>query len=455
MRDDTIAIEVSAGETRAALIGSDQQLIEFHIDRMGRQSLIDGVYLGRVRHIEPAHAGAFVEIADGVTGFLSQSKGLTQGQAIIVQVIRDASGDKGPALTRRPVIRGRYITITPSGKNLSFARELGAGREKARLEDFAPELLRDGFGASIRPAAAFADNDMLQAESDRLHAAWDDICEVAESASAPALLAQPPNVIIRLLRDRATNGEIIIDDREAFRETLMVVQDFMPDMYGLVRRHESTEPIFDAIGVADEVDTLPDRTTPIPRGGQLTIDALEALTAIDVDRGGASGGGSREDAILTFNIGAVQEAARQIRLRNIAGLIVIDLISMRHKAKKDVLLQAAKKAFRTDPNPSDVLGLTTAGLLEVTRRRAGAPLAAWLNIPSPAHMDASADACAALRAALNEGGSSALTVDAAAGIIAQMEGPLRPALDAVNRKLGRALTLRANPSRAGFEIYRQ
>ena len=455
MRDDTIAIEVSPGETRAALIGNDQRLIEFHIDRMGRQSLIDGVYLGRVRHIEAAHAGAFVEISDGVTGFLSQSKGLTQGQAIVVQVIRDASRDKGPALTRRPVIRGRYLTISPSGKDLSFARELGVGREKARLEEFAPKTLREGFGVSIRPAAAFADNDALLAESERLYAAWDDIGEVAEAASAPALLAQPPNVIVRLLRDRATNGEIIIDDRETFRETLMVVQDYMPDMYGLVRRHESSEPIFDAIGIGDEVDTLPDRTTPIPRGGQLTIDALEALTAIDVDRGGASGGGSREDAILSFNIGAVKEAARQVRLRNIAGLIVIDLISMRHKAKKDVLFQAAKKAFRTDPNPSDVLGLTTAGLLEITRRRAGAPLAAWLNIPSPAITDASAEACAAFRIALHEGGSSALTIDAASEIIAQMEGPLRPALDAVNRKLGRNLTLRSDPTRIGFDVHHQ
>ncbi|MBT5808928.1 MAG: hypothetical protein HOI19_01060 [Rhodospirillaceae bacterium] len=455
MKDGTIAIEVSPGETRAALIGSDQRLIEFHVDRLGRQSLLDGVYLGRVRHIEPTHSGAFVEITDGVTGFLNQSKGLTQGQAIIVQVMRDASGDKGPALTRRPVMRGRYLAITPNGSNLSFSRELGAGREKARLEDLAPELAGDEYGVSIRPAAAFAEKETILEEASRLHGAWAEISEVADAASAPALLSPPPNGIVRLLRDRATKGEVIIDDRETFRETLMVVQDFMPDLYGLIRRHESSEPIFDALGIADEVDMLADRVAPIPRGGHLTIDALEALTAIDVDRGGASGSGSREDALLTFNIGAIAESARQIRLRNIAGLIVIDLISMKHKAKKDVLLQAAKKAFRADPNPSDVLGLTTAGLLEITRRRTGLPLSDWLNTPSPARLDASAQACAALRAALRESATGALTIDAPEGIISQMEGPLRPALNAVNRKLGRDLILRPDPSRTRFDLHRQ
>lgn len=455
MKDGTIAIEVSPGETRAALVGSDQRLIEFHIDRLGRQSLLDGVYLGRVRHIEPAHSGAFVEITNGVTGFLNQSKGLTQGQAIIVQVMRDASGDKGPTLTRRPVIRGRYLAITPDGAELSFAKDLGAGREKARLEEIAPGLARDGYGLSIRPAAAFAENEAVQEEAGRLYSAWAEISEVADSASAPALLSPPPNVIVRLLRDRATKGEIIIDDRETFRETLMVVQNFMPDLYGLVRQHESTEPIFDALGIADEVDMLSNRIAPIPHGGQLTIDSLEALTAIDVDRGAASGSGSREDAILTFNVGALAEAARQIRLRNIAGLIVIDLISMRDKAKKNVLLQAARKAFRNDPIPSDVLGLTAAGLLEITRRRAGSPLSEWLNEPSPTQHDAGAEACAAMRAALREGGTGVLTIGAAARIIKQMEGPLRSALNAVNRKLGRDLILRPDPSRTGFDLHRQ
>jgi ribonuclease G len=455
MKDGSIAIEVSPGETRAALIASDQRLIEFHIDRLGRQSLLDGVYLGRVRHLEPTHSGAFVEITDGVTGFLNQSKGLTQGQSIIVQVIRDAAGDKGPALTRRPVMRGRYLAITPDGSDLSFAKELGAGREKARLEELAPELAGDGYGVSIRPAAAFAENEAILDEASRLHDAWAEISDVAAAASAPALLSPPPNVIVRLLRDRATKGEIIIDDRETFRETLMVVQDFMPDLYGLVRRHESPEPIFETLGIADEVDILADRTTPIPRGGNLTIDSLEALTAIDVDRGAARGSGSREDAILTFNIAAIAEVARQIRLRNIAGLIVIDLISMKHKAKKNVLLQAAKKAFRADPNPSDVLGLTAAGLLEVTRRRTGLPLSDWLNTPAPARLDDSAEACAALRAALRESATGALTIDAPEGIISQMEGPLRPALNAVNRKLGRDLILRPDPSRTRFDLHRQ
>ncbi|MGY8960616.1 MAG: ribonuclease E/G, partial [Alphaproteobacteria bacterium] len=210
--------------------------------------------------------------------------------------------------------------------------------------------------------------------------------------------------------------------------------------------------IFEAIGIADEVDTLGDRVVPLPGGGRLTIDALEALTAIDVDRGAASGGGSREDAILAFNITATKEAARQIRLRNVAGLILIDLLSIRHKAKKGVLVQAAKKAFRSDPTMTDVLGITSAGLLEITRRRTGAALSTWFNAPATTPRDASADACEALRTALREGGAKDLTLTAAPGIINQLEGPLKSALETVNRKLGRPLSLKSEHLKAGFEI---
>ncbi|MBL4721086.1 MAG: ribonuclease E/G, partial [Alphaproteobacteria bacterium] len=173
----------------------------------------------------------------------------------------------------------------------------------------------------------------------------------------------------------------------------------------------------------------------------------------DIDRGAASGGGAREEAILTFNIAATAEAARQIRLRNIAGLIVIDLVSIRKKDKKDVLLQAAKKAFRNDPVTTDVLGITTAGLLEVTRRRMGASLSHWLTAPVTAPRNAGAEACEALRTALQQSGATALTLTAAPEIIKQLEGPLSAALDMVNRKLGRALTLQSDPLKTGFEIH--
>ncbi|MFT6582842.1 MAG: ribonuclease G [Alphaproteobacteria bacterium] len=452
MKPGTIAIEVSPGETRAALIGEDQRLIEFFIDRMGQQSLIDGIYLGRVRHIERAQGGAFVEITNGITGFLSQSKSLTQGQSLVVQVVRDAAGDKGPTLSRRPAMRGRYITLRPDGRGVALDKGLGAGLAHAELEEFSPELDRDGFGIIVKPPAAFAEKEALREESDWLFTAWSEISEIADSASAPALLAPPPNGIVRILRDRAAKGEIIIDDREAFHETLTLVRDTMPDLYGLVRRHETPDPIFEAIGIADEVDTLGDRVVPLPGGGRLTIDALEALTAIDVDRGAASGGGSREDAILAFNITATKEAARQIRLRNVAGLILIDLLSIRHKAKKGVLVQAAKKAFRSDPTMTDVLGITSAGLLEITRRRTGAALSTWFNAPATTPRDASADACEALRTALREGGAKDLTLTAAPGIINQLEGPLKSALETVNRKLGRPLSLKSEHLKAGFEI---
>ncbi len=443
-------IEVSPGETRAATVGEDGRLVEFQIERIDRPSLIGGVYRGRVTRVESGLGGAFVAIGAACDGFLRPGKGLHEGQAVTVQVIRDAAGTKGPALTARVALTGRYVGWTPGRPGTVFSPRLGGGRRRAELEALAPGLILDGEGISIRAAALWVDDEAVTAEVARLRREWAVLDKAARDAEVLAALVAPPSLIERVLRD-GDAGDIVIDDRVAYRLANAAIAATMPDRAGALYRHDAKEPIFEAHGIADDVAALGDRIVTVPRGPRLTFDATEALMAIDVDS--ASGGrGTSEDAILKTNITALSEIARQIRLRNLSGLIVIDFISMRRRASNTRLLQAARKAFRRDRQQIDVLGVTGAGLLEVTRRRRAPPIDSYLLQRGPARQTPAAAACAILRDAVRVSGGEMPEVHAAPDIVAALLGPFSDALAQVNRRLGQEMSLNPVPGKTDWEI---
>jgi ribonuclease G len=347
-------------------------------------------------------------------------------------------------------LSGRYVGWTPGRPGIVFSPGLGGGRRRAELETLAPGLVLDGEGIGIRAAATLVDDDVVAREAARLRQEWAALDSAARDAEAPATLLEAPSLIANILRDGA-GGAVIVDDRRAYRLAETAIADTMPDRRGGLRFHDSREPIFEFHGIADDVAAVSARIVRVPRGARLTFDATEALMAIDVDSA-AGGRGTSEDAILKTNIAALVEIARQVRLRNLSGLIVIDFISMRRRASNKRLLQAARKAFRRDPRQVDVLGVTGAGLLEVTRRRGAPPIDAYLVQPGRARQSPAAAACAILRDALRAEGGATPEVQAAPEIIAALRGPFLAALERVNRRLGQEMPLNSVPGKMDWEM---
>lgn len=445
-----ILIEISPGETRAAIVDGKDRLAELLIERQDRPPLEGGIHLGRVTRVEPSLNGAFVTLEGAEDGFLRRSKGLHEGQAVIVQVTREPAGHKGPTLTDRPSIVGRFLALTPGRDDVTFARGLGNGRRRAQLETLAARLLSiAGCGFAIRAAAAQADDDFLSAEARRLRGDWAAIQQAAEAEKAPACLRAAPGLIETVLRDRQGNV-VLIDDPVGYRRAEALVQDRLPDWRGLLERHNERTPLFETYGIAEDVDAVCERSVSLPDGLRLTFDPVEALTAIDVDSG-AGGRRTADDAILRANRTALTEVARQIRLRNLSGLIVVDFLNMRRKTVRSEFLQAARRAFRDDPVQVDVLGLTAAGLLELTRRRIAPPLHERLIERGAFRADATAAGCAALRAVLRLTGSGKPVITAPARIIAALEGPLAAGRAEVDRRMGQPIILRAAAPEAPWE----
>jgi ribonuclease G len=380
---------------------------------------------------------------------LSRDRGVHEGQGVIVQVSRDAGGAKGPALTDRPSVVGRYLALTPAQSGVTFSPRLGQGRRRAQLEALMAGI--DGSdGLAVRAAASHVNDDAVAGEAASLRREWTAIEQAASEGQAPAVLASPPDLIARVLRDREGGG-VAIDDPRAFRAAETLVRGTMPDRRGALRRHDGPEPIFEAYGVADAVSEVCARVVTMASGARLIIDPVEAFTAIDIDSG-AGGRQPPDDAALKTNLAVLPEVARQIRLRNISGLIVVDFISMRRKAMRAQFMQAARRAFRGDPVQVDVLGMTAAGLLEITRRRRAPPLEAYLIARQSPAPTSRAAACAVLRDTLRRTGPGRPTVIAAPPIIAALQGPLAPALAETERRLGQPLTLRPAPDRQDWEI---
>ncbi len=444
-------VEVSPGETRIALVDPDGVLLEFFVERRNRPEREGGIHLGRVTRIEKSLNGAFVRLADGTDGFLRRAKGLHEGQAVLVQVTRDASGGKGPTLTDKPSVVGRYLALTPSRSDITFSVGLGSGRRRAELEKLSDRLVAVAeSGLAIRGAAAFVDDEALVAEAARLRDDWAVIQERVKSDSAPSVLQTPSGSLARMLRDRE-GGEVVIDGPGVFRSIESLVRDRMPDRRGQVHRHDGQSPLFETHGIAGDVDEICERIVRLPNGARLTIDPVEALTAIDVDSG-AGGRRAAEDANLRTNLAVLPEVARQVRLRNLSGLIVVDFISMQRKAMRAQFMQSARRAFRADPMQVDVMGMTSAGLLELTRRRASPPLHDLLMTRTKAVPAAETSACALLRAVLRLTGPGRPVARAAPSIVAVLQGTLSDARAEVDSRMGQSLVLHADTAISDWDV---
>ncbi|MEC9153598.1 MAG: ribonuclease E/G [Pseudomonadota bacterium] len=445
-----ILIEVSPGETRAAIVDGEGRLVELLIERIDRPPLQGGIHLGRVKRIEKSLNGAFVALAEGRDGFMRRATGMHEGQPVVVQVRREPSGGKGPTLTDHPTLVGRYVALTPDRNEVTYSNRLGNGRRRAQLETLAKRIRTEvDCGLALRAAAGFAEDVEIAKEAAVLREDWQLVKDAASRHHAPVCLSKPPDLLTRVLRD--WDGEqVVIDNPISFRIAEALVQERMWDWRGLLRRHDERTPLFEAYGVADEVDGVCDRNVTLPDGLRLTIDPVEALTVIDIDSGG--GRRSADDAILRVNRAALSEVVRQVRLRNLSGLIVVDFLNMRKKSVRNQFLQTARHAFRDDPMQVDVLSLTVGGLLELTRRRTSPPLHDILIEGRGVQPAPATSASAALRDVLRLTGSGSPVIAASLPIIVALEGPLAVARKEVERRMGQIIELKVEPGDTSFSV---
>lgn len=450
-RETTWLIEFSPGETRAALIDEKSRLIEMQVERMGESETVGSIHLGRVTRVEKGIGAAFVEFGDKEPGFLGKAKNVTEGQAVIVQVIRAAGGGKGAVLTVNPELPGRYLSLDATRPGIHWPRGKWEG-DRAELAALLEEIAPEGSGVSPGPLAPAVEPDALKAETDRLAAAWKEIRGKAASSKPPAELLASPALIDRVLRQ--ARGPVVMDDPKHFSATRTMAERDMPDLADALELYMGKTPLFEETGVEEQLHEALSPRVEMPGGASLVIEETEALTAVDVNMGGSGGRAQSDNAIRGANDAAVREAARQIRLRNIGGLIVVDFISMKNKTHRKQLVELLRREMRDDPVRHDVLGMTPAGLVEITRQRTGRPLAALFARPARRAMRQlpEARACEALRDALRRPWSGKTVLVADPAIVEALEGPLAPALEEVNRKLGQALELLAEPGRGSYEF---
>ena len=445
-RDATWLVEVSPGETRAALVDGRGQLIELQVERLGRPEIVGSIHLGRVTRVDQGMGAAFVEFGDSQPGFLGKAKGVTEGEKLVVQVIRAAGGGKGAVLTANPVLTGHFLMLDAMRPGIRWPRDWHGDKAEtaAALERIAPE----DAGLTPRQGAAGAGEALLRADLEALLRDWAEIRGAAGKARPPAELMPAPALPLRILRDAA--GPVVVDHPQVHAR----LKETGPAVAGRLELYKGDAPLFEEFGVEEQIEAALAPRVEMQGGASLVVEETEALIAIDVNMGGSGGRLPSESATLKANQAAVREAARQIRLRNIGGLIVIDFISMKNKGNRRTIVEAMRREMRGDPVRHDVLGMTPAGLVEITRQRAGRPLAALFARPRTAAPEPlpDAEACAALRAALRQSWSGRPALAARPAVIEALQGPLAPALDEVNRRLGQPLELRAEPGREGFGI---
>lgn len=465
MNLDTL-IEVSPAETRVALVDGDGVLHRLDIHRAGKPRLQGAIVRGRVARVEKSMKAAFIDLGPMGEALLPRAKDgrgrpLTEGQWMVVQVSRDAHGEKGPAVSARPVLQDRYLSFMPFGLpndvRIDFDRGLGKGRAMATVRRMAEAFdPGESGGWLFRPAAAGLDPDdgkaVLAASRDALLARW-QAAQAANDGTSPKVLEAAPDIWEALAREAPANGRIATDDRILHAKINEAVEARWPDLVDGLLFHNEREALFDATAVEDQIDEAIARRIPLQGGGELVIDETEAMVVIDVNLADGAAALSGGDAAVRLNVRAAEAAARQIVLRNLAGLIVIDFVKMKQRSDGKRVIEALRRGLRGPSGGTslaDVLGMTAAGLIEVTRQRSGPSLTEQLLQPLSVNRPLSLDsqACALLRRAIRLTGGGRPTLYGSKPLLEALRSRFKPALEETESRLGQPLDLVERDGRA-------
>ena len=368
----------------------DEVLVEHYVSSASNSSLIGNVYLGRVQNVLPSMEAAFVDIGRGrnavlyagevnwdAAGLEGQPKrielALKSGDSVLVQVTKDPVGHKGARLTSQISLPGRFLVYVPQGGMTGISRKL-PDRERSRLKRILKSVLPDDAGVIVRTAAEGASEEQLRQDVERLEAEWTKIQKSAESASAPALLRSEPDLAIKVVRDIFNEdfASMVISGTDAYAEVSEYVAAVSPDLAERVTKWTGKDDVFAAQRIDEQLMKALDRKVWLPSGGSLVIDRTEAMTVVDVNTGKFVGkGGNLEETVTRNNLEAAEEIVRQLRLRDIGGIIVVDFIDMVLESNRELVLRRLVECLSRDRTKHQVAEVTSLGLVQMTRKRIG------------------------------------------------------------------------------------
>jgi len=401
---EEILINITPQETRVAVIASGQ-VQELLVERASSRGLVGNIYMGRVARVLPGMQSAFVDVGLERAAFLHvadihefrRTNGeaarpieriLAEGQPVLVQVAKDPIGTKGARLSTQVSIAGRMLVYLPQDPHIGVSQriedEAGRALLRERLQALLPEDEKGGF--ILRTLAGGATDEELRADIGYLRHLWRDIRARAQDATPPRLLYQDLSLAQRVLRDMASESTaaVRVDSRENHQKLLEFAQAYTPIVAPRLEHYTGERPLFDLYNVEPEIEKALARRVDLKSGGTLVIDQTEAMTTIDVNTGGFVGTRTFDDTVFKTNLEAAQAIARQLRLRNLGGIIIIDFIDMDSEEHREAVLQEFRRALARDRTRMTVNGFTQLGLVEMTRKRTRESLAHVLCEPCPA-----------------------------------------------------------------------
>lgn len=412
-----IIIDSSPHEIRIAIL-EDEELVELLIERADSRRIVGNVYKGVVTSVKPGLQAAFIDIGLEKAGFLHASdlvhedpddedldapgpggrrgdrrdrhvpdiaRSLKVGEELLVQVTKEQIGSKGPRLTADLSLPGRFLVLMPKGRHIGVSRKIEDRRERVRLKQILQQVRADDGAYIIRTAAEGVSEDQFRNDVKYLSSLWQQIQAKAGQGAAPCLVHEDVGMVVGLLRDIFSEDvdRLVIDDREDYERLVKYVQTFAPELKGRIKLYQGALPIFDHYEIEPEIRKSLERRVWMKKGGYIVIEQTEALVSIDVNTGRFTGKRNQEDTIFQTNMIAAREVARQLRLRDVGGIIVIDFIDMENESNKKRVLAELRSHLKRDRARTKTFAVSSLGLVEMSRQRVRPSLLAFLSDPCP------------------------------------------------------------------------
>lgn len=406
-----LIVSTSPEETRVALL-EDGVVSELFLEREAQRGIVGSIYKGRVTRVLPGMQSAFVDLGLERDAFLHAADvfeelpenlladdevpparnapiedRLKEGQEVVVQVLKEPLGTKGARITSHVSLPGRYLVLMPTVEHVGVSRKITEDDERRRLKTVLKEVRqeRGGGGLIARTAGQGKSPEAFFRDGAYLSRTWDEVRAIASRNPAPMLLHREPTLVERLLRDLLSEevASIRLDNDQAYEQVLDVVKALEPNLAPRVRRHNGPVGLMEEYGVSAELERALRSKVWLPSGGYIVINQTEALVAIDVNTGRFVGKSQLEDTLLKANLDAVREIVRQIRLRDLGGIIVVDFIDMEQRKSQRDVMRALEKELRGDRSPTKLISVNEFGLIILTRKRVKQSLDKVLMQPCP------------------------------------------------------------------------
>lgn len=401
-------VDVDSEEIRVGIL-EDKELVEIHIERTSQQGLVGNIYRGKVSTVLPGMQAAFIDIGYEKNAFLYVGDAIQQkefsddeidyrdyaeynisdilkvGQEITVQVIKEPVGTKGPRVSTHITLPGRNLVLLPNADYIGISRRIESETERQKLKKIAEKLKPDNMGLIVRTASEGKEESDFVEDVSFLTKLWDKIKKTESSGAVPRCIHKDINLIYRSVRDlfTASVDKFIINDEKEYLKVLELVEMISPVLKKRVELFSKEYKIFDYYQIETKIERALSRKVWLKSGGYIIIDRTEALTVIDVNTGKFVGGNNLEDTVLKTNIEATKEIAKQLRLRDIGGIVIIDFIDMNNNEHQQMVLDSLRQSLKNDRTKTIVLGMTALGLVEMTRKKIRQELSSVMNSNCP------------------------------------------------------------------------